>query len=107
MGNDATVLGSGSAPTSACAADSVRLVSFNSLESCIYRPNPCGRIIARKRSIDSPLSTNKRISLVKAIFSDRSAAEVVKRLRGGDVQTFVDVIDEVFPYVSIPGERAY
>ena len=100
MDNDATMLGSGSPPTSTSAANYVRLVSFNFLEPRIYWVDPCGRIIAWKCSVDSPLTTNKRISLVTAIFSDRSAAEVVKRLSGGDVQSFVDVIDEVLSHSS-------
>ena len=103
MDNDATMLGSGSPPTSTSAANYLRLVSFNFLEPRVYRPDPCGRIIAWKRPIDSPLATNKRISLVAAIFFDRSAAEVVNRLSRGDVQSFVDVIDEVLPHSSIPG----
>ena len=100
MDNDATMLGSGSPPTSTNAANFVRPVSFNFMEPRIYRPDPCGRIIAWKRSVDSPLTTNKRISLVTAIFSDRNAAEVVKRLSRDDVQSFVDVIDEVLPHSS-------
>ena len=53
-----------------------------------------------KRLISCPLTTNERISLITAIFSDGIGTETVKHLRGDDAQTFVDVIDEVLPALS-------
>ncbi|KAF9642010.1 kinase-like protein [Thelephora ganbajun] len=47
-----------------------------------------------KPLINCPLTMDERISLITAIFSDRKETEAVKRLRGGDTQSFVDVIDE-------------
>jgi hypothetical protein len=38
--------------------------------------------------------------LVTEIFSDRDEIEAVRRLRGEDAQSFVDIIDEVFPTFS-------
>ena len=46
-------------------------------------------------SIDSHLSTDERISLITAIFSNRDETEAIKLLCGEDAQTFVDVIDQV------------
>ena len=57
----------------------------------------CSGIPAWKRLIDRPLAKDERISLIADIFSDRDETEVVKCLRGGDAQSFVDVIDEVLP----------
>ena len=48
-----------------------------------------------KHLISRPLPTDKRASLIAAIFSDSSRTDVVKHLHGDDAQTFVDVIDEV------------
>lgn len=53
------------------------------------------RVPAWKHLIDHPLSTDRRISLIMAIFSDRSEVSTVNHLCGDDAQTFVDVIDEV------------
>ena len=53
-----------------------------------------------KRSTNRPIAIDKRISLIKAIFSDRYVAETVKRLSREDVQAFVDVVDEVLPHSS-------
>ena len=58
---------------------------------------------AWKRSIDQPIPIDKRISLITAIFSNRSVAEAVKRLCREDVQEFVDVVDEVLPHSSAQG----
>ena len=53
-------------------------------------------IPAWKRLTDRPLDVNERIPLIADIFSDRSEIEAVRRLRGNDAQSFVDVVDEVF-----------
>ena len=58
---------------------------------------------AWKRSIDQPIAIDKRISLITAIFSNRSVAEAVKHLRREDVQAFVDVVDEVLSHSSAQG----
>ena len=57
--------------------------------------------------IDCPLTTDERVSLITAIFSDRNEIDVVKRLRGDDAQSFVDVMDEVLPLSFISEERAH
>ena len=46
-------------------------------------------------SIDRHLSTDDRVSLITAIFSNRDETEAVKLLSGEDAQSFVDVIDQV------------
>ena len=48
--------------------------------------------------IHHPLGTTERISLITDIFSDRDEAKTVKRLRGNDAQSFIDVVDEVLPH---------
>lgn len=55
---------------------------------------------AWKHLISCPLPVDERISLIMAIFSDRSEVGQVNHLCGEDAQTFVDVIDEVgtFPH---------
>ena len=59
------------------------------------------RIPAWKRLIIRPLVANERVSLITYIFSDRDETEAVKRLRGDDAQSFVDVVDEVLPHSFI------
>ena len=59
------------------------------------------RISAWKRSIDHPIATDKRISSITAILSNRFVAEAVKRLSRDDAQAFVDVVDEVLFHSSI------
>jgi len=54
--------------------------------------------------INGPLAVDERISLITVIFSDRNATEEVKRLRGDDAQSIIDVMDEVFTYSFIPEE---
>ena len=58
----------------------------------------CSGIPAWKRLVNRPLTKDERISLITDIFSDPEETEVVKRLRGDDAQSFVDVIDEVLPH---------
>ena len=66
----------------------------------------CSGIPAWKRLIDRPFTTDERISLITAIFSDRGEIEAVKRLCGDHAQPFVDVIDEVLlPSLSQEGQR--
>ena len=60
----------------------------------------CRGIPAWKRLIDCPRATDKRISLIADLFSNGDETEAVKRLCGGDAQSFVDVIDEVLPLLS-------
>jgi hypothetical protein len=57
---------------------------------------------AWKHLISRPLPTDERISLIRAIFSDCTEADTVNHLHGGDAQTFVDVIDEVFSRSFLP-----
>ena len=51
--------------------------------------------------IDRPFATDQRIPLITTIFSDPDEAEAVKRLCGDDAQSFIDVIDEVFPLLYL------
>ena len=50
-----------------------------------------------KRLIDRPLAPDERISLVAELFSDHDEIEAIKYLHGDDAQSFIDVMDEVFP----------
>jgi len=103
MDNGATMLGTGSSSTSTYVADLVRLVSFNLSGTEHLRPDQFTyyRISTWKRSMDQPIAIDKRISLITAIFSNRSVAEAVKRLSKDDAQAFVDVVDEVPPHSSV------
>ena len=58
---------------------------------------------AWKRLIDRPLTTNECMSLIAEILSDRSEVEAIKRLSTDEAQSFVDVLDKVFPSL-VPGE---
>ena len=103
MDDDAAMLGSGSSSTSTSIAYFVQHVRFDlsgirffGLTSLLRN-----RISAWKRSIDQPIATDKRISSITAILSNRFVAEAVKRLCREDAQAFVDVVDEVFFHSSI------
>ena len=48
-----------------------------------------------ERLICSLLATHERVSLITTTLSDRDEVEAVRNLRGGDAQTFVDVMYEV------------
>jgi hypothetical protein len=61
----------------------------------------CSGIPAWKRLIDPSHTSDEQISLITDIFSDRSETETVKRLSGDDAQSFVDVVDQVFPSVVV------
>ena len=50
---------------------------------------------AWKQLISPTLAAHERIPLIMAIFSDCDEVDIVSHLCGEDVQTFVDVIDEV------------
>jgi hypothetical protein len=45
--------------------------------------------------IRSAVPQGERASLIEAIFSSRKVSDMVRRLRGSDAQTFIDVVDEV------------
>ena len=106
MDDDSAMLGSGTTSASTSVADFVWLVSFDLSGTGHLRPDQfaCYRISAWKRSIDQPIAIDKRISLIMAIFSNRSVAEVVKCLCSEDAQAFVDVVDEVLPHSSVQGK---
>jgi len=57
-----------------------------------------------KRLIGCPLGMNERILLIADIFSNRDETEAVKCLSGDDAQSFVDVVDEVLPYLFLTSE---
>ena len=42
-----------------------------------------------------PLTTDESVSRIADLFSDPDGIEVLKGLSGGDVQSFIDMIDEV------------
>ena len=63
----------------------------------------CSGTPAWKRLTDRPLTTDERVSLITNLFSDRIETEAVKRLRGGDAQSFVDVMDKVLPHPHLIG----
>lgn len=99
MGVDTTLLESGSSPAAACAGGFVRLVGFGSgttdvpPDLFLYRSG----IPAWKYLIGRPLGLDERISLISDIFSDHDETREVRRLCGDDAQSFVDLVDEVFP----------
>jgi hypothetical protein len=45
--------------------------------------------------ISRTVPQNELASLIETIFSNKKVTDVVDCLRGGEVQTFIDVIDEV------------
>jgi len=106
MDDDSAMLGSGTSSASTSVADLVWLVSSDLSGTAYPRPDRFAgyRISAWKRSADQPIAIDKRISLITAIFSNRSVAEAVKCLCREDAQAFVDVVDEVLPHSSIRGE---
>jgi len=106
MDDDAAMLGSGSSSTSTSVADFVQFVGFNLSGTTHLRPDQFTgyRISAWKRSTDQPISTDKRVSLITAIFSNRFVAEAVKLLCKEDAQAFVDVTDEVLRHFTIQGK---
>ena len=99
MDDDTEMLGPGSSTASTSVADFVWLVIFDLSRATHLRPDRIAgyRISAWKRSINRLIATDKRISLITAIFSDRYVAEAVKRQCEDDAQAFVDVVDEVLP----------
>ena len=48
-----------------------------------------------KHLIDSPLTTDERVSLIADLFSNRGEIDSLKALSGSDAQSVIDVIDEV------------
>ena len=58
----------------------------------------CSGAPAWERLINHPLPTNECISLITDLFSDRDEVEAIKRLSRANAQSFVDVLDEVFPH---------
>ena len=52
---------------------------------------------ALERLVSRPLPANECISLITDLFSDRDEVEAIKRLSRANAQSFVDVLDEVFP----------
>ena len=97
MGTGETMLGSGCSPASKCSVDFVQLVCFNARTNCMRAEwfLRCSNIPGWKHLIDSPLTTDERVSLIAGLFSDRDETESLKGLGGGDAQSFIDVIHEV------------
>ena len=52
---------------------------------------------AWKRLIGHPHTANERIPLIADLLSDRDEVKAIKRLSMDEVQSFVDILDEVFP----------
>ena len=63
-------------------------------------------IPAWKRLISHPHGADERISLITEVFN-HGETQAVRRLTGDDAQSFVDVIDEVFPDPFVTGEWAH
>ena len=49
-----------------------------------------------KHLVDLPFTKDERVSLIADLFYDSSEIEALKDLGGDDVQSFIDVVDEVF-----------
>jgi len=103
MDDDPAMLGPRCSSTSTSVADVVQFVSFNLAGTTDLWPDQFTgyRISAWKRSTDRPISTDKRVSLITAIFSNRFMAKAVERLCREDAQAIVDVTDEVLPHSLI------
>jgi len=52
--------------------------------------------------ISGALSEGELASLIETIFSNRNAIDLAGCLQGSDVQTFVDVVDEVRCHSFVP-----
>jgi len=65
----------------------------------------CSDTPAWKELISHPLTMDKRISMIAAIFSDRNQAKMVERLDGDDAQIFIDVVDEVSLHIIFLSEE--
>ena len=52
---------------------------------------------AWKRLIGRPLAANECIPLIADVLSDRGEVEAINRLSLDEAQSFVDVLDQVFP----------
>jgi hypothetical protein len=48
-----------------------------------------------QRLVSRTVPQNELASLVETVFSNKKVADTVDCLRGSDIQTFIDVIDEV------------
>ena len=60
---------------------------------------------ALQRLISRTVSQSELAPLIEVIFSYQRVADLVDRLQGSDVQTFIDVIDEVWPYTLPPSRQ--
>ena len=56
---------------------------------------------ALRRLVSREVSQNELPSFIETIVSNTKAADIVKCLKGTDVQTFIDVIDEAC-YQAVP-----
>ena len=61
----------------------------------VDRPLRNSDIPVWKYLIDSPLTTDERVSLIADLFSDRDKIDALETLSGSDAQSVIDVIDEV------------
>lgn len=50
---------------------------------------------ALQRLISREVPQNELATLIETVFSDRKVIDLLGRLRGSEVQAFIDVIDEV------------
>ena len=48
-----------------------------------------------QRLISRTVPRSELASLIETIFSNKKVTDVLDRLQGGDVQTFIDIMDEV------------
>ena len=55
----------------------------------------CSDIPVWKHLVNSPLTTDERVSLIADLFSDPDEIDIIKALSGSDAQSVIDVMDEV------------
>jgi hypothetical protein len=67
----------------------------------MHRPHLCSGAPLWKRLIDRSLTSDERTILITDIFSNRDETEMVKHLHGDDAQSFVDVMDQVIPPLTL------
>ena len=98
MDADTAVLAWGGSPTPTCAARSILLVGFSSRTNAgLTYSSHSNNTPAWKRLVDHSPGLDERISLITDVFSSRNETEAVRHLCGEDAQSFVDLVDEVWP----------
>jgi hypothetical protein len=57
---------------------------------------------ALQRLISRAVPQNELASLIKTVFSDKKVTDLLGRLRGSEVQAFIDAIDKVRHHTRLP-----